>query len=73
MSDKDKINQYAQSVLDMFDGENSAILVLSLLSVIESVSENEKSTAPFRKQTAELLEDQAFRVRSSMRVQRVAP
>ena len=68
---QERINQHAQAVLDMFNGENSGVVILSLLSVIECITENDNSTAAFRKQSVQLLEDQAFRIRSQMRMQGV--
>lgn len=67
-----KIDDYAQKVLDMFGGENSAVCVLSMLSVIECITVNEKASAAFRKQSADLLDDQSFRIRSSLRLENTA-
>lgn len=68
-TDQRKINQYAQSINDLFAGENSGTAVMSMLSVIEYVATHDKATASFRCSTADMLEDQALRIRSSMRIQ----
>ena len=65
---QDDIDRKAQEVYSLFQGRNSAFLVFSLLSVIESVALNDNATAAFRKQTADLLNDQSFRISSSLRI-----
>lgn len=71
MKEQVKIDALAQTMLDAGNGMNSAILVCACLSVIECITEHDNSTAAFRKQSAELVEGQAFRIRASMRMQEV--
>lgn len=66
VTSQETIDSFAQQVFEMFDGENSAICVMALLSVIEEVANNDKASAAFRKQTIDLLEVSAQRVRIKM-------
>ena len=60
------IDKNAQSILDMLNGENSAVVVLSCLSVIDHVCIHKKASATFRKHTAELLDEQSNKIKSSL-------
>lgn len=68
-TDQRKINQYAQSIIDLTLGENSSIVSLAMLSVFEYIATDDKCSAANRRATAELLEEQALRIRSTMRLQ----
>lgn len=64
---QEEINQLANELSTLFAGKNSAMAVLSMLSMIEAIVVHEKAESSFRRMTAELLNEQALRITDKLK------